>query len=77
MVDAYIQQENSQLGEPGKDGRRPRRPALVRTKNARRLLWVWWVVGAIAIAAAAYWGWTWWHAHPSPGNPEVSSEEST
>lgn len=72
MVDAYLLQETTQSDTPGRERSGP--------AGARRKTWVWWLVGGLIAAAAAYAGWTYWRAAGDPASPApeatVPGEES-
>ena len=75
MVDAYLFQENTQTGNAPTGRPRP------SAATAGRLRWVWWLLGLLVAAAAAYVAWTYWQASADPASatPEVtrSAEEPT
>ncbi len=73
MVDAYIMQENSQLGQGRKNVKRGGDERI----GARRFLWLWWVAGLLLIGAAAYWGWTYWQGQQASAPPPAGVEERT
>ncbi|NIM01014.1 MAG: hypothetical protein GTN89_08935 [Acidobacteria bacterium] len=73
MVDAYIMQENSQLGERRKDAKR----GADERSGARRFVWLWWVAGLLLIGAAAYWGWTHLQGQQPSRNDAAGVEERT
>ena len=74
MVDAYILQENTQLGGHRKDGKR----AGESGTGARKLIWLWWLLGVLVVGAVAYWGWTRWQLPQDPATaPPPAAEETT
>lgn len=73
MVDAYMQQENTQLGEHRKDGNR----ADEARTSTKRFVWLWWVFGVLVVGAAAYWGWTHWRVQQDPAVTPPAVEETT
>ncbi len=73
MVDAYIQQENTQFGEHRKDAQRADSPRA----GAGRTVWLWWVLAIVVVAAAAYWGWTQWQGQQAPSAARPAVEEET
>ena len=72
-VDAYIQQENAQLGEGVRESKRGGENAA----GARRFVWLWWVLGVLVVGAAAYWGWTLWQGQQQPTDGRPGVEEQT
>ncbi len=73
MVDAYILQESTQLGEHRRDGKW----ADTGQASARRFVWLWWVFGILVVGALAYWGWTRWQGPQSPTAAHPEIEEKT
>ncbi len=73
MVDAYLLQENAQLGEHHKDGNR----AGETGTGTKPLVWLWWVLGVLVVGAAAYWGWTHWREQQNPAATPPAVEETT
>jgi cytoskeletal protein RodZ len=73
MVDAYILQENTQLGEHRRDGK----PAGTNKAGPRRFVWLWWVLGILVVGAVAYWGWTRWQGQQNPTAARPAVEEET
>jgi cytoskeletal protein RodZ len=61
-VDAYIQQENNQLGQHRRDGKR----AGTQSASPKRFVWLWWILGILVVGAVAYWGWTRWQGQQDP-----------
>lgn len=72
MVDAYIQQENTQLGERRGDYKHNE-----ESPGGRRFVWLLWVLGVLVVGAAAYWGWTLWQAQQQPAETRPGVEEQT
>ncbi len=73
MVDAYLLQENTQLGKH----RKARNRAGETATGTRRLVWLWWVLGVLVVGAAAYWGWTHWRVQQNPAATPPAIEEAT
>ena len=73
MVDAYILQESTQLGEHRRGGKR----ADTGQAGVRRFVWLWWVLGILVVGALAYWGWTRWQGQHSPTAARPEIEEKT
>lgn len=71
MVDAYTLQENTQRG-----AQRNGESADAAT-TGKRLIWVGWILGALVLAAAAYWGWTQWRVPADPAATTPAIEEAT
>ncbi len=73
MVDAYLLQETTQLGQHHKD----ENPVGETGTGSRRPVWLWWVLGALVVAAAAYWGWTHWRVQQNPATTPPAVEDPT
>ncbi len=73
MVDAYLLQENTQLSEHRKAGKRAGEPGT----GTRRLAWLWWVLGVLVVGAAAYWSWTHWWVQQNPAATPPAIEDAT
>jgi cytoskeletal protein RodZ len=72
MVDAYLLEESTRSSSPATD-----RPGRSGDAAAGRSNWIWWLVGVLIAAAAAYAGWTYWRAATNPAStaPEVIGSE--
>jgi len=73
MVDAYMLQENTQLGEH----RKVDKNAIENHSGGRRLVWLWWVLGLLVVGAVAYWGWARWQGQPDPAATPPAVEGRT
>ena len=73
MVDAYMLQENTQLGLHHKSDK----PAHENRAGSRRLVWVWWVLGLLLIGAITYWGWARWQGQRDPATARPGVEDKT
>jgi len=75
MVDAYLLQENTQVGGEDRRGRSGAPSADGRPR------WIWWLLGALVAAAAVYAGWAYWQTSSDPDSPAPATtdaaEEST